>query len=305
MPATKHSIPNWIDGTIPGPPEEEPVSVSTWKGKQAVYNHSLALSPEEQQEELNAAFRLAMKQQFPDREFPAPNTAMVRSATTSHDKLKKHPAQTLSPEEQRDELHEALRLATDIWKKQPPDSEFPALEPAIDRSSTESSHEQPQEPSNQGLRKAVQLAMQEQPSEEDGMCLCGTSEYIHSPSEHAYLPSGNGTLRISSALQADDYTTSRLNGEFETRLQYAYETAPYQRRGNPKLKIQNKRSPTIMHAPTTNIHPAYRVPSMATGLRSSLEMLDVERGRDANGLYVGAHYMNSARTGRKHFRRST
>ena len=233
MPATKSSIPNWIDGTVPGPPEQEPIPVSTWKGKQAVYKHSLALSSEEQQEELNAAFRLAMKQQFPDREFPAPKPAMIYSTTTSHDQLKILLAQTLSPEEQRDELHEALRLATDIWKKQLPDSEFPALELAIIRSSTESSQKQPQEPSDQGLRKAVRLAMQEQPSEDDDMCLCGTSEYIHSPCEHAYLPSGSSPLRTSSALHADAYTKSTLNSELENRLQYAYETTPYQRRGNP------------------------------------------------------------------------
>lgn len=136
------------------------------------------------------------------------------------------------------------------------------------------------------------------------MCLCGTSEYMHPRSEHAYFSSGSSTLQTSSALHADD-AKSRLNEEPESRLQYAYETAPYQRRGNPKLKIQDKRSPTMMHVPTSNIHPAHRAPSMATGLASSLEMLDAERGRDANGVYVGAHYMNSARTGRRHFRRST
>jgi hypothetical protein len=305
MPTTKPSIPNWIDGTVPGPPEQEPISVPVWKGKQAVYQHALDLSPEEQQEELNSAFRLAMKQQFPSRELPTPKPVTVCSTTTTQDQLMKHPAQALSPDEQRDELHEALRLATGIWKKQLPEGDVPVLEPDIVCSSTELSHKQPQGPSDQRLRKAVRLAMQEQPFEAEAMCLCGTFEYMHSTSEHGHLPSSNSTLRTSPAPQQVDCTKPTFNEGSEGRQQYAYETLPYQRRGNPKLKIPNKRSPTTMQHPTNNIHPAHRVPSLATGLKPSLEMLDARRGRDANGPYVGAHYMNSARTGRRHFRRST
>jgi hypothetical protein len=148
--------------------------------------------------------------------------------------------------------------------------------------------------------------MQQQPPEDQANCHSDSSEDTHSLSVRS-TTTNQSALRTPSTPPNDDYTKSRLNEYFHrlsSRQPCAYEANPYGRRRNPKLRIQDKRAPPTMNNTLSNIHPAFRASYVETGSSSSLEAVETRRVQDSNEPLVGAHYMNSARSGLRHFRNS-